>query len=198
MLNNVIGFGLFITAFGLSYYLWGLYLKWGKDKRRTQTSTDEEFKDIDLTKILDTSNDNNYLHGVTDRYKWSQNEREVEMIVDIRGSSGSITKKDVVCFIKSTSLKIAVHGKVLLEGDFYAAVDPDECNWQIDTAVGTQTIWITLYKRVPTVRNQHWKCVLLGDAEVDTSKLGMPVFKIGDDVQMKDALEKVRDFKKTT
>ena len=58
------------------------------------------------------------------------------------------------------------------------------------------SIWITIAKKVPTVRNQHWKCVLKGDAEVDTNKLGMPVFKVGDGAQMSEAMKKFRDFKK--
>lgn len=55
-------------------------------------------------------------------------------------------------------------------GDLYAEVIPSECNWQIDddqsSGASVRSLWITMVKRVPTERNQMWKCVLNGDAKV--------------------------------
>ena len=54
-------------------------------------------------------------------------------------------------------------------------------------------IWVTLFKKTPTLRNQHWKCVLKGDAEVNTASLGPPVHSldVNDPAQMKAELAKV-------
>jgi hypothetical protein len=64
---------------------------------------------------------------------WSQNEKEIEMIVDIPHTytTTPLTKKDITCIYKTDKLCVNIKGELFLEGSFYALVDPDECNWQI-------------------------------------------------------------------
>lgn len=127
------GFLLFLSLFGASYFLWGLYYRYRKANEEKEAEQTENFKDIDMTKLLNTTGDKDYLHGVTDKYKWSQNEREIEMTVDVPDGCDSkpLTKKDVSCIIKTDKLRVVIRGDVILDGAFYATVDPDECNWQI-------------------------------------------------------------------
>ena len=127
--NNVIGFILFILSFSLSYYLWGLFRK--KNKKIAVTKEDKIVSpEFDLAKLLDTSKDKNYLYGKTDKYTWSQNEKEIDLILDLPNSL-SISKKDINCTIKSKSVKVVVNGNTILDGNFYSLVDPNECSWQI-------------------------------------------------------------------
>ena len=104
-----------------------------RKKGKDEMSIDEKnnFKDLDLSKLLDTSKDKDFLFGKTDKYTWSQNEREIELCLDIPSSFNFIAKKDIVCSIKSKSIKLAVCGNFVLEGEFYSLVDPNECSWQI-------------------------------------------------------------------
>lgn len=178
-----------------------LYVWWSRNRKEEPKNDKAQSKmtDQDFKKLLDTSKDSDYLHGETDRYKWSQNEHEIEIDLTIPSSlysSSTLTKKDISCVMKIDRISVTIRGEDVLSGDFYALVDPDECNWQIDKDGGKECLSITIKKKVPTVRNQHWKCVLKGDAEVDTSKLGMPVFKVGDGEQMSEAIKKFKNFKK--
>jgi hypothetical protein len=58
-------------------------------------------------------------------------------------------------------------------------------------------IWISLYKEHPTTKNQHWKCVLAGDEEIDTASLGPPVHHIdvNDKSSLRTAFDKVSSYK---
>ena len=61
-----------------------------------------------------------------------------------------------------------------------------------------RVLWITLFKLHPTERNQHWKCVLQGDEEIDVKHLGPPVhtLDINDASSIKEAMKKVSNYKK--
>ncbi len=50
-----------------------------------------------------------------------------------------------------------------------------------------------MYKKVPTVKKHHWKCVLKGDQEIDKTSHGTPIHKINTDDpnSMRDAIEQV-------
>jgi hypothetical protein len=84
--------------------------------------------DRDVLEKIFSKNETNNLAGATDVYNWNQNEKEVELYVPVESS---IKGKEINCQIKSTSLMLTVRGEVLINGNFYASVVPDECNWQI-------------------------------------------------------------------
>lgn len=48
-------------------------------------------------------------------------------------------------------------------------------------------VWISLFKETPTTKNQHWKCVVVGDEQVDTGSLGPPVHAL--DIDNKAAIQ---------
>jgi len=155
---------------------------------------EEDDTEFSAQTMLDPSTDNAILYGKTDKYEWSQNELEVEMFIGLK-ASGDVKSKNVDITIKVKTLKVVVNGATLLEGEFFAKVEADESSWQLDTNdAGEKVIWITLYKATPTVRNQHWKCVLKGDQEISVNHLGPPVHGVdpNDPDAVKKAIQQVR------
>jgi hypothetical protein len=146
--------------------------------------------------LRETPNDPDLLYGSTDTYDWTQTESEVEMFVklDKVGNFANLRAKDIKAAITSTGLAVSVNGETLVKGTFPAKVLADDCTWQLEEPRNSdKRIWITLYKAVPTMRNQHWKSALKGDAEIDVSSLGPPVHGVdtGDKSSMKKAIEQV-------
>eukprot|EP01032_Pedospumella_encystans_P008738 gene8738-10340_t len=159
---------------------------------------EEDETDFTAQTMLDPSTDNAILYGKTDKYEWSQNELEVEMFIGLN-ASGDVKSKNVDITIKVKTLKVVVNGSTLLEGEFFAKVEADESSWQLDTnSAGEKVIWITLYKATPTVRNQHWKCVLKGDQEISVNHLGPPVHGVdpNDPDAVKKAIEQIKNLSK--
>jgi nitrogen fixation-related uncharacterized protein len=127
-LNYLIGFGIFLTLLTISYFTWGYYLnRKQKDKENDDVSNSPEF---DFRSLLDKSKDRDYLHGKTDKYTWSQNENEIEMIIPV---ASDITRKHISCSINPDKIAISIKGQVecIIEGELYASVIPEECNWQL-------------------------------------------------------------------
>ena len=66
--------------------------------------------------------------GNTDRYKWTQNDQEIEIFVTV---PTNVKGKDVLVDFLSTGIVLSVQGNIILDGDFCDEVIPGECNWQI-------------------------------------------------------------------
>jgi hypothetical protein len=153
-------------------------------------SEQNQFVPENFQDILNNKRDDDILGGKTDKYDWHQNDQEVEVYLKVVGNVGA---KQVNCKILKDNVKVLVNGVVALEGDFYAPVIPEECNWQMDGDGENRKIWITLHKEAPTTRNQHWKYVIEGDEAIDTSRLGPPVHRINTDSKedIREAMRKV-------
>ena len=65
------------------------------------------------------------------RYSWGQSETEV--FVTVSGLPSGTRGADVEFSVSTTSLRLAVHGHLLLSGVLYAAVVADECVFEIET-----------------------------------------------------------------
>jgi hypothetical protein len=166
---------------------------WTKENSTGKTE-EWDSEDMSASKLLDTSNDPDVLHGSTDQYDWSQTETEVEIFVklDKVANLADLRAKQIRANITSTSLSVQVNGETLVKGEFPAKVLADDCTWQLEEPRNApKRIWITLYKAVPTTRNQHWKSALKGDAEIDVAKLGPPVF--GVDTNDPNRVQKFKD-----
>lgn len=201
-LSSLTGVCLFTVLFGISLYLGDLYVKWRDGSKKEISKEELEKSEVDLQKLIDAQKEKDYSRGSETKYDWTQNEHEIEMHVKIPKDQefsdeqiAAITKKDVKCIIKSSKIEIRLYDEMLLEGEFYAPVDPDECNWQLMIKNTTSpTIWLSLFKKVPTVRKQFWKCVILGDEKVVTNQRGAPIFTLGGDDpnEMKSAMASLR------
>jgi len=162
---------------------------------------EDDFDDhVTSNTMFDPTTDNAILYGKTDRYDWNQNESEVEIFVNLNTipNAQDIKVKNINVTLKNQSLKMVVNGSTLLDGEFFAKVLADECSWQLDTnTAGEKVIWMTLYKAVPTVRNQHWRSVLKGDEEVKVGHLGPPVHGVdpADPDAVKKAIQQVSSLR---
>jgi hypothetical protein len=147
LVRYAIGLLTMTILFAASYLFWNWYSS--KDKANytynlddegttsqdrtagaaTDGSSDQKL-DHDVLEKIFAKPEPSQLSGETDVYNWNQTEKEVELYVRVESS---VKGKEVNCQIKSTSLTLSVRGEVLINGNFYAAVVPDECNWQIGT-----------------------------------------------------------------
>jgi hypothetical protein len=131
--------------------------------------------------------------ATTDEYRWMQTENEVTVLVPVpRGTRA----RDVSCEFRPQRLALSVEGNALLVGETWRRIVPDECTWMVerldeDEDGGSSTRWeepttlgcrsdatrlyITLRKRTATRGSSHWRAVLRGHEEIDTSAFGPPV-----------------------
>jgi len=150
-----------------------------KKKDEEGTDDDDGVEEFDYNRMMDKKRDEDILYGKTDKYEWQQGPNEVELFFPLEDLD-KVKRKDIKVDITSTKLVLSIADKVELQGDLYAEVIPGECNWQIEEGVkgGRRTLWITLYKKLPTTRSLHWRCVLQGDEQVDTKKQGPAVISL--------------------
>ena len=100
--------------------------------------------------------------GETDLYKWTQEASDIEMYIKVDNETN---RKDVKCNITSTSIKLMINDNTVIEDKFYAEVDTDECNWQLDGDNDERLIWLTIQKKIVTIRKNHWPYILQNDAD---------------------------------
>jgi hypothetical protein len=69
-------------------------------------------------------------------------------------------------------MKLAVCGQVLLEGKTFAPIDPDESSFVLedDPVEGGRRLSATLAKKRSTMGSAHWKCVVVGEPEIDVEE----------------------------
>ena len=116
-------------------------------------------------KVLDERRERESIAGSTPKYDWTQSEQEIDIYIPIQEySKGRITKPDIKIDIKTSFITVTIAGETILNDTFFAAVVPDECNWQIeDVQNSNRRIWINIFKRSPTTPQNHWKYILVGD-----------------------------------
>jgi hypothetical protein len=175
-------------------------------RRRTRPKRkDDEGNGPSLDDLLRQGTDPLECGGETDTYRWTQGEDEIDVYVSVdrlRGDDGNgegggavalsskpaISKRDVVCKFSANKIYLSVLGKVIMDGKPYKPIDPDECTWQIERGshvkdAGAEAkkgdeLWVTLRKQKPTMKNMHWRCVVQGHKEIDTTKFGPRVMTI--------------------
>jgi hypothetical protein len=103
------------------------------------------------------------LHGFTEKYEWTQNDTDIEVYYALKGADGNIAAKNVKVDIKPNRLTLLLNGEKVLDGEFYAPVIAGDCNWQLEGSGASKRVWISLYKKEPTTKGKHWRCVFKGD-----------------------------------
>lgn len=111
--------------------------------------------------------------GAGKGYTWTQTLSEVVVTVQVPvGTPG----KMVECVIKEGALVAGVRGEErVIDGALFAAVRVDECFWQVDASDGTLTVQMEKMDRM-----NWWACVIVGDEEIDVSKVEPDNSKLGD------------------
>ena len=162
---KIIGVVVAVGIILLSFLVWSI-LHPDNNPDYSKVNAEEEGpenqSDI-LNNLLNKQSRDDILSGKTDKYDWKQNDTEVEISLPI---GATVTKKEIEILVTSTKLIMKISGSIHLEGDFYSDIIPSEINWQFDGSGDSRRIEITVQKRVPTERNQHWKCVFVGDEEI--------------------------------
>lgn len=126
--------------------------------------------------------------GTTDRYTWTQSEREVavEFTVPKTIVSKKIivkidTKQITLGVMEANDIEDASAGeslRTILKGSLFSDVVPDECVWEMDSVANGKKVSVTLHKLRPTLASHHWRCVVVGEPEIDTQRFGPPVMGV--------------------
>lgn len=74
-----------------------------------------------------------------DKYRWTQTEEEVEMVVPV-GPTTTAKDVEVVFRPKSVRTRVKTNHEKDFAVDLFAAVDPDGCTWTLDKALGELVI----------------------------------------------------------
>mmetsp|Transcript_15294 Transcript_15294/g.21502 ORF Transcript_15294/g.21502 Transcript_15294/m.21502 type:complete len:307 (-) Transcript_15294:280-1200(-) len=115
--------------------------------------------------------------GRTDRYVWTQTLKEVTMHNWMPETVKRAKDVSVKITPKSLSIVQKSDGKVIIEGSWHAKVLTDDCTWVFEEHEGKNTISCYLQKQD---QMNWWKCVLKGDAEIDTQKIEPENSKLSD------------------
>jgi len=107
-------------------------------------------------------------------YRWGQTNFEVmlQTILD-----NEIKSHDVQFDKTSSHIRISVKDQVLLEGNTFAKIVPEESAFTLeDEPDGDgRRLTVHLTKQRPTAAELHWKCVVVGEPEIDVAKFAEQV-----------------------
>ncbi len=94
----------------------------------------------------------------TPDYAWKQTIEEITVTIDVGdGTRG----KDCAVKIDATHLRVAVKGRVVVDGDLAHGVKASESTWTIEDR---RQLVIVLQKRI---RHESWNSLLVGQHELD-------------------------------
>lgn len=160
---------------------------------------DYDYSKLNASKKM--NDDDSIVYGSTETYDWSQSKTEMEVFVPNLPSS--LRAKDISVSITAREIAVSLEGEEKLKGRLYAEVIPDECSWQVEDETNSdgRKLWISLYKKVPTLQNKMWPCVIEGDyskssaSNVKIAPGGTPVTSIdlSDEDSMKEAIRQAKD-----
>ncbi len=122
--------------------------------------------------------------GSTDLYKWTQTLSEVTVNIPVpAGTKAKMLNVD----LKNTSVRITLQGqsKPIVEGNFHKRIHMEDTLWQM--VDGVLVLFLSKENRM-----EWWKCVLIGDPEIDTKKVQPENSKLSDlDGETRQTVEKM-------
>lgn len=122
--------------------------------------------------------------GVTEKYSWTQSLSEVTQNIFLPAGTKS---KMLDVDIRNTSLKVKIKGQadILIEGTFHKRIIVDDSIWTVEDG----NLVLSLQKEN---KMEWWKCVLNGDAEINTQKVVPENSKLNDlDAETRQTVEKM-------
>jgi hypothetical protein len=102
--------------------------------------------------------------GYAEKYYWTQTIKEATIYIDMWKQTRG---KDVGCVISPRHLTISVFGESFINGELEDAIKAEESMWTLSNDSGVCQIIVTLEK----VRQTWWKHIMIGDPEIDTTKV---------------------------
>ncbi len=127
--------------------------------------------------------------GICPNYTWTQNLQDLQVLVSV--PAGTKAKMLTVEILKK-KLKVGVKGQeAIVDGELHAGVKMEECFWSVEDnpKAGDRLVSITLQK---INQMEWWKCVLVGDPEINTQKVEPENSKLSDlDGETRTTVEKM-------
>lgn len=124
--------------------------------------------------------------GSTDVYTWTQTLSDLNVVVDL---PKGISTKQFVVEIKNKKLRVcmkATPNEPLIDGELFNRIIVDDCCWTLEDG---HELNINLAKEN---KMEWWKCVIKGDAEINTQKVQPENSKLTDlDGETRQTVEKM-------
>lgn len=99
----------------------------------------------------------------TENYNWSQSIQEVTVQIPI--PEGTTAKMlDIKIKAKRLYVKLKMEDKVIIDGELQEKVKPDDSFWNIEDRKYINIVFEKAYEAI-------WKALIVGDQEIDTSKV---------------------------
>lgn len=154
-----------------------LFVAWYFELFRTKDTDDEDMdEDCSLEALQEkmralTPEEANGYGRHNETYRWEQNDTEVILFVPI---DEDVNKKTIQWELETKKISLKIKGQPILEGVTWRKINTEDSLWSFDNDEKTGErlfIW-TLVKLKPTSGRQHWKCVVMGEPELDTTRFG--------------------------
>ncbi|ETO36503.1 hypothetical protein RFI_00558 [Reticulomyxa filosa] len=162
-----------------------------QEPEKAKENGEEKQKDEqkDEKRKVRLSNDPVNNGGVTDNYVWTQTLQDVDVRIPI---PSNLKGKDLTVTFDKRKLFVGIKGKPpIINGQLHEAVSVDECAWTLDREHGKtdKTLTVSLRKETGMC---WWKRVIIGDPEIDTSKIEPENSSLNDlDPETKQTVEKM-------
>ena len=113
--------------------------------------------------------------GTNDKYRWTQTLKELQVFVPVRAG---LRSKHLKVDYTRKKLVVGVRGEeMIVDGDLFALIRPDECTWTIEDSEEGREIAVYMVK---DNQMEWWKCVCKGDEEINTKRIVPENSKLGD------------------
>lgn len=120
--------------------------------------------------------------GKTDQYTWTQTAYDLTVSFPLENN---IRRKDILLHLTPSTFSLKNNDKVIFEGTFPFEIKVDNSTWFIEDS--TMIIEFDKCKK-----HEWWKCMFVGDVEIDTSKVSPPSENFSDlDSSTKATIEKM-------
>lgn len=122
--------------------------------------------------------------GSTDKYVWTQTLGDLNVVIPVPiGTKTKMLSVDIT----NKRLKVGMKGQPpIIDGEFHKRVIVDDCFWTLEDG---REISLSLQKEN---KMEWWKCVIVGDVEIDTTKVQPENSKLGDlDAETRQTVEKM-------
>lgn len=99
---------------------------------------------------------------ITDKYRWTQTISD--LTVEIALPRGLENKKHLLVDLRSTGISVKANEATIISGDFMGKVDVSSSTWMVEDL---SRVIVSLEKS----KEGWWKSVLVGDQEIDLTKI---------------------------
>lgn len=106
-----------------------------------------------------------------DTYTWTQTLSEIDLTVPV--AKGTLVR-DLHISIARTHLTVSVGNHVLIDGELFKEVRPEESTWSFEDGA---IVHICIEKQN---RQEWWECVIKGHTKIDTTKIVPETSKLSD------------------